>query len=245
MRVVFPAPGCADTTTPRDRRRCSTISGTNGSTGSGSLSSGDANADGASHARAAEAAVTVRILREVLLMVVLRVIKLRRGDDLCRDLRVAGRRQLLLIHVARGFRRFALIFARVVDPGAILRPDVITLPHSLRGIVAFPEHLQQVFVADLLRIEHDEHDLRMIRRAAADLSIRRVLRVSGRVTDGCRVHTRLLPELLFGAPEATHAEDRNLRSFRKRRRDRMLADEMWSHALSFPGAKSRAAPFMQ
>src|SRR5436305_2226846 len=171
MRVVLPAPGCADTTTARDRRRCSTISGTNESMGSGSLSSGDANADGASHARAAEAAITVRVLREVLLMVILRIIKLRCGDDLGRDLRVTGRRQLLLIHVARRFRGFALLFARVVDPRAILRADIVTLSHSLRGIVVFPEHLQQVFVPDLLRIEHDEHDLPMIRRTAAVLAL--------------------------------------------------------------------------
>src|SRR5438552_10816195 len=39
-RVVLPAPGCADTTTARDRRTCSTISPTNGSIGSDSIVTG-------------------------------------------------------------------------------------------------------------------------------------------------------------------------------------------------------------
>src|SRR5262249_45828348 len=131
---------------------------------------------------------------------------------------------------------------------AILRADVVALPHPLRRIVIFPEHLQQVFVPDLLRIEHDEDDLSVIRRPAADLAVCRILRVTRRVADGRGVHTGLLPELLLSAPEAAHAEQRDLRSLGKRRLDWMLVHEMRSHLSSFPGfagVKSSAAPFMQ
>ena len=46
-------------------------------------------------------AVALGILREILLVVVLGVVELRRGDDFGRDRAVAGRIQLLLIGVAR------------------------------------------------------------------------------------------------------------------------------------------------
>src|SRR5262249_36553710 len=110
IRVVLPAPGCAETTTARDRRRCSTISPMNGSTGSDSLGS-DANAHGTRHTRAAETAIAVGVFREVLLMVILSVVELRSLEDLGRDLRIAGGRQLFLVGVARGLRGFPLLLA--------------------------------------------------------------------------------------------------------------------------------------
>ena len=53
----------------------------------------DRNPDWAAHARAAEPAVAVRVLREVLLVVVLGVVELGRRQDLRRDRAVARRRQ--------------------------------------------------------------------------------------------------------------------------------------------------------
>src|SRR5206468_8934212 len=66
---------------------------------SSSCSGSDANR--AAHAGAAEAAIPVRILREVLLMVVLGVVELGRRLDLRRDRAVSRRGQLLLERVAR------------------------------------------------------------------------------------------------------------------------------------------------
>ena len=65
------------------------------------------DADRAADAGAAEAAVAVRVLREVLLVVVLGVVELRRRHDLGRDRAVAGRGQLLLKRVARALPRRA------------------------------------------------------------------------------------------------------------------------------------------
>src|SRR5215467_7504560 len=100
-------------------------------------------------------------------MVVLGVIKLWSRDDLGGDLLVAGGRKLLLVRVPGGFGGSPLFIVGVVDPRAVLRADVVALTHPLCGIVVLPEDLQQLLVTDLLRIEDDEHDLGVIRRARA------------------------------------------------------------------------------
>ena len=61
----------------------------------------DVDPNRAGHARAAETAVAVRVLGQVLLVVVLGVVELGRRDDLRRDRAVAGLRQLRLERVAR------------------------------------------------------------------------------------------------------------------------------------------------
>src|SRR5207248_2048435 len=58
------------------------------------------------------------------------------------------------------------------------------------------------------------------RRRRADLGR------AARVTDRGRPHTWHLPELAFGAPEATHPEHRALQAFGKRRLDGMTVDEV-------------------
>src|SRR5580765_4229971 len=123
-RVVLPAPGAAVITAARDRRTRSTISSSRGSIGSGITSGADAGADRAAHTGAPEAAVAVGILGQVLLVVVLRVVELRRLDNLGGDRSVAGRGQLFLERVARRFGGAALIVVLVIDARAILRADV-------------------------------------------------------------------------------------------------------------------------
>src|ERR1043165_3004415 len=76
---------------------------------------------GTAHAGAAEPAVAVRILRQVLLVVVLGVVELRRRKDFRRDRAVAALRQRALILVAGALRRRALRRIVEVDAGAILR----------------------------------------------------------------------------------------------------------------------------
>src|SRR5438045_8925239 len=60
----------------------------------------------------------------------------------------------------------------------------------------------------------------------AHVPVRRVLCRAARVTDRGRPHTWHLPELAFGAPEATHPEHRALQAFGKRRLDGMTVDEV-------------------
>ena len=93
------------------------------------------------HARAAEPAVSVRILREVLLMVVLGVVELARGQDLRGDLPVASRAQARLIGGAASLRLLALRVGVSENRGAVLRSDIGALPHPLRRIVRFPKRL--------------------------------------------------------------------------------------------------------
>src|SRR5438874_10356130 len=108
------------------------------------------DADGTGHAGSAEPAIPVRILGQILLMVLLGVIELRRLDDLGRDRSVPGGCQLRLVRVARRLGRAPLIVVVAVDPRSILRADVVALPHALRRIVAFPKRFQQILVSNLL-----------------------------------------------------------------------------------------------
>src|SRR3954453_2068609 len=168
----------------------------------------DPDADRAADARATQTAVTIRILRQVLLVIVLGEIEIGRRQDLGGDQTVTRLRQRLLELLLRMLRRLALLFVEEVDPRSILRADVVPLPHALRRIVALPERLQQLVIRDLLRIEHHEHDLVVPGQPGAAFPIRRVLGLAARVAGGGRVDARQLPELLLGAPETAEPEHR-------------------------------------
>src|SRR5207237_7204994 len=131
---------------------------------------------GTGHSGAAEAAVAARIPGEVLLVIVLGVIEGRLGGDLRRDPTVPGLRQRLLVLLARRFGGLLLRLAGRVDRGAILRADVVPLAHPLRGIVALPEHAEQIRVRHPLRVEDDENHLRVTRLAGAHLAIGGIFR---------------------------------------------------------------------
>src|SRR5579885_875460 len=103
---------------------------------------GREEADGTGDAGAAEAAVAVRILREVLLVVVLGVVERPGLRDLGGDLAVARFRELLLEHRARRLRHLPLRLAAPVDSGAVLRAEIVPLPHALRRVVALPAELE-------------------------------------------------------------------------------------------------------
>src|SRR5436190_10133782 len=92
----------------------------------------DRHSDGTGDARPPEAAVPIRIFREVLLVVVLGVVELGRGQDLGRDRAVARGGELNLEPVARQLRRAPLSLVEIVDARAVLRADVVALPHALR-----------------------------------------------------------------------------------------------------------------
>src|SRR6185312_12389353 len=186
----------------------------------------DADADGAAHAGAADAAVAARILRQVLLVVVLGVVELGRVDDLGGDRAVAGALQLGRIGLARRLGRLALRVAVDVERAAILRAGVAALAHALRRIVVLPEHAQELVVRDLLRVEHDAHHLGVTGGAGADFAVGRVRREAALVADRRRVDARLLPELALGAPEAAEAEVGDLEAVGARRRQSRAVDEV-------------------
>src|SRR5690606_37843519 len=95
------------------------------------------------HPAAADAAVPARVLREILLVVVLRVVERLLAADLRRDPPEAARGELALVAVAAAHRFVAPRIVADVDRRAILRADVVALPHPLRRVVRFPEHLEQ------------------------------------------------------------------------------------------------------
>src|SRR5688572_11631619 len=75
--------------------------------------------DGAADARPTEAAVAVRVLRQVLLVVVLGVVERPCRRDLRRDLAVARAPQLALVHLARALGRLPLLLVLVEDRRAV------------------------------------------------------------------------------------------------------------------------------
>src|SRR5262249_49971492 len=97
-------------------------------------------------------AVAARILGEVLLVIALGVVERRGWSDLRGDHAVPGTLERRLVRFAGGERGRLLGLAVRVDRRAVLRPDVVPLPHPLRRIVPFPEDAKQGVVAHRLRV---------------------------------------------------------------------------------------------
>ncbi len=146
--------------------------------------------------------------------------------DLGRDLRLAGGAERGLIGIARGQRRSMLRLGGRVDRRAVCRADIVALAHALRGIVIFPEDLQEPRIGDLVRVEHDHHRLGVARQAGAGLLIGRVGRQSALVADGGDEHARRLPEEALRPPEAAHPEIGDLEPVGKGALERPLAHVM-------------------
>src|SRR5581483_9574810 len=107
----------------------------------------------------------------------------------------------------RRLRRFTLGVVRPVDGRAVLRADVVALPHALGRVVVLPEEAEDLLVARHLRVEDDEHGLGVAGAAGADLFIGGVRRVAARISDRGRVHAGGAPEDALGSPEAPEADD--------------------------------------
>src|SRR5258705_4702335 len=175
------------------------------------------HADRTGNARATEAAVASGVLREVLLVIILRVVERRRVGNLGGDAPEARIVQPILERLARRFGGALLLGREGVDRRTVLRAGVVPLAHPLCRVVVFPEDFQHRVVRRDLWVEHDEHDLGVPSHPAAHLAICRIRRIAARVADRRRIDTRRLPELPFGAPEAAHAEHRLLEAGGKRR----------------------------
>src|ERR1043165_7529868 len=175
-------------------------------------------------AGAAQAAVAARVLAEVLLVIVLGVVVRRRLADLGGNRAPALLLQSLLVSLLRILRGLELLRAVGVDGRAVLRARIVTLAHALRRVVAFPEHLEELLVRDLLRVQDDMDDFGMVGEPAANFLVGWILRLPAGVADRRRVHAGQLPEEALRAPEAAQAEDRLLHAFRERRLARMAVD---------------------
>src|SRR5579871_3426695 len=112
----------------------------------------DPGADRTAHAGAAEAAIAVRILGQILLMVVLGEIERRRLADFGGDRPHALSGERFVVGGFRGFGGGALLRRERVDAGTVLRADVVALAHALGRIVAFPKRLEQALIGDFLRV---------------------------------------------------------------------------------------------
>src|SRR5690606_16343914 len=166
-----------------------------------------AQADRAGHPGAAQPAVTVGVLGQVLLVLVLGVIERRRGrPDLGGDGPVAGRVQPRLVGIAAGQRERVLLVVVAEDRRAVLGADVVALAHALGWIVVLPERRQQGLERHPRRVVHDQHHLGVPGLAAAHFAVGRVGRVAARVTGGGGHHPGHGPEPALHAPEAAHAE---------------------------------------
>jgi len=164
-------------------------------------------ADGTGNARAAEPAIAVRVLRQILLVIFFCEVERPGGRDLGRDVRVSRRLQPSLIRLARGFRLGELRLAGGEDRRAILRADIVALPHALRRIVILPEDAQEIGEAHLRGVIDHAHHFRMARAAGASLLVGGVGREATGVTRRRAPDAFAdLPELALGTPEAAHAE---------------------------------------
>src|SRR3954451_15655398 len=80
----------------------------------------DADADLARHTRAAEAAIAVRVLGQILLVVILGEVERPRIEDLGRDRPVTPGRERLAVGRLGGLCGLPLGLVEHVDPGAVL-----------------------------------------------------------------------------------------------------------------------------
>src|SRR5215472_13564837 len=162
----------------------------------GDAPSAQAEANRAAHARAVVRAVPVWVLVQVLLVVVLGEVELASRLDLRADLAVPRLGQPLLVGGGGLLSLRPLLRAVIEDRRPVLGADVIALPHALGGVVRLPEIPEQLGVADLRRIEHHAHGLRVPGTARADLLICRVRGESSLIADCGRDDSGDLPEHL-------------------------------------------------
>src|SRR2546426_6085803 len=102
-----------------------------------------------------------RIIDVEILVIVLGGPDLSGRHDRCDN--IVLERFRLREHPFGGLGETFLLFGVIEDRGAVLAADVAELPVSYGRIDVFPEHFEELFVAHLLRIVDDLHDLRVPR----------------------------------------------------------------------------------
>jgi glyoxylase-like metal-dependent hydrolase (beta-lactamase superfamily II) len=132
--------------------------------------------------------IAARILCQVLLVIILRVIESRGIENLGSDYTFARRLKSDLVDTLGFLRLLTLLLVRYVDDGAILRPAVIALAHTLSRIVRLPEHAQELLIRNDFRVIHNPDDFGVARPAGAHLFIRRIGCVAPGIPDRSRIH---------------------------------------------------------
>ena len=181
---------------------------------------------GAGDADAAEVAVAVGVLGQILRVVVLGVEEFWRVHDFGRDRAATGFGEFGLIGCAAGLGGGFLGVTRGVDAGAVLRAGVVALAHALRRVVGFPEQLQQLVEGNLRWVIDNAHRLVVAGQAGADFVIGGVRRDACLIANSGDPHALLLPEQALHAPEAAHAEENLFQAFGHICRDWSPVDEM-------------------
>ena len=152
---------------------------------------------------------------QILLVVVLGIVERFRGGDFrCHLARITcvahGLLETLLTGECGGF----LLRRERINRRTILGAMVITLTHTLRRVVVFPEYLQQLFIADDGRVVYHAYGFSMAGLAGADFAVGGVWRISARVARRGAVDARQLPVEAFHAPEAAHGKQGDFHAFR-------------------------------
>mmetsp|Transcript_38541 Transcript_38541/g.88372 ORF Transcript_38541/g.88372 Transcript_38541/m.88372 type:complete len:311 (-) Transcript_38541:4-936(-) len=150
---------------------------------------------------------------QVLLVIVLCVVEAHRIVACSSQLRgdrskIFGLECFFVSLLAR-LKKLPLLIVKPVEPGAVLRATVITLPHALSRVVSLPEPTKDVHERDLGGVVDNLNSLCVSSHARAHLFIRRVRSVARRIPDGGGVYatTRQPPYALLGAPETSIGED--------------------------------------
>src|SRR5258708_38594286 len=155
------------------------------------------------------AVVSPRQALEIIMVVVLGWAERRRVGDLGHDrLRPAG-----LVALDGALGGFTLLIIVYEDRRAVLRADVVHLAVLRRRIVQPEEEVEDLVVADLLRIEADLHRLGVAGRSLLPLLVRRVLERAAGVPGGRLDHTRQLADQLLDPPQAAAGQRGGLRHF--------------------------------
>src|SRR5215470_8285527 len=141
-------------------------------------------------AGAGDAAVAARVLRQILLLHVRRVVELGCGEDVGGDATESRGRERALVDLTRGLRRPLLDVRRAEDRGAVAR--IGRLP--LRRVVAFPEEAEHRLEARLARVVDHAHDLGVSGPTRGHLLVARVRRAAAGVADRSREDAGGLPE---------------------------------------------------
>src|SRR2546421_1076178 len=144
----------------------------------------------------------VRMVAEVILVIILGLVECGQGRDFGDD----GRREPPLRGLFRFFGRLFLGGIVIKNDGTILRADVRALAVRGRGIMRFPENLQEFFVGDFPGIEFDLDDLGVAGGARADLLVSRILLCAAGITADDGLHAVQSFEDRFHAPEAAAAK---------------------------------------
>ncbi len=143
-------------------------------------------------------AVRFAALFEVLLMILFGAPELAGGDDL-------GHNRLGKLRLSRFARRasFHQLLRRVVENGrAVLRAHIGTLPVERGRVVIAPEDIEQVVIADYMRVEGDLDNFCMACAIGADVFIGWIFCVPAHVADLGRLHSSQAAKRSLHAPKA-------------------------------------------